>query len=120
MDRSHHIALVIDGTEYVCIPRAEYEATPPNPPRINRDGTVEAVAAVTWSLAVDLVAARVAAGITQVELARRLKKTQAMVSQAESGKMRVGERYVLAVLKACGLPPDWKSPHRSRAKSRAE
>jgi hypothetical protein len=30
-----------------------------------------------------------------------------MVSQAESGTARVSERYVRAVLEACGLPEDW-------------
>jgi transcriptional regulator with XRE-family HTH domain len=51
---------------------------------------------------------REAAGLTQVELSKRLKKSQAFVSGAESGASRVGERYVIAVLKACGLPEDWK------------
>jgi transcriptional regulator with XRE-family HTH domain len=46
--------------------------------------------------------ARKDAGITQAELARRLGKSQAFVSQAESGATRIGPRYVDAVLRACG------------------
>ncbi|MBP7756067.1 MAG: helix-turn-helix transcriptional regulator [Acidobacteria bacterium] len=42
------------------------------------------------------------AGLTQAELGRRLRRSQAMVSAAENGAMRVGERYVKAVLRACG------------------
>jgi hypothetical protein len=33
-----------------------------------------------------------------------------MVSGAESGTISVSERYVAAVLKACGLPTDWSAP----------
>jgi hypothetical protein len=32
-----------------------------------------------------------------------------MVSAAELGKKEVGTRYVDLVLKACGLPEDWKA-----------
>jgi hypothetical protein len=41
-------------------------------------------------------------------LSKLVKKSQAFVSGAERGTSRVGEHYVLAVLKACGLPEDWK------------
>lgn len=51
--------------------------------------------------------ARREAGLTQLQLARRLGKSQTMVSQAESATIRVGERYVKAVLEACELPGSW-------------
>jgi hypothetical protein len=40
-----------------------------------------------------------------------------MVSGAESGAVRIGARYVAAVLKACGLPKDWKPGAKGKAKS---
>ena len=39
----------------------------------------------------------------QEQLAERLGKSQAMVSGAESGRVRVSSRYVAAVVEACGL-----------------
>lgn len=48
--------------------------------------------------------------LTQAELARRLKKSQAMVSGAENGTVKTGWPYAKAVLKARGLPEDWKAP----------
>ena len=47
--------------------------------------------------------AREDAGLTQIELARRLGRSQTVVSLAETGGTRIGERYVRAVLVACGL-----------------
>jgi transcriptional regulator with XRE-family HTH domain len=71
---------------------------------------VEALPFVRNLIARDMREARLAAGMTQAELAKKLKKSQTFVSGAENGTSRVGERYVLAVLKACGLPEDWKAP----------
>lgn len=51
--------------------------------------------------------ARKHVGLTQLELARRLGRSQTMVSHAESGVARVNERYVGAVLRACGLRRTW-------------
>jgi transcriptional regulator with XRE-family HTH domain len=59
--------------------------------------------------------ARRQAGLTQVELARRLGKSQTFVSQAEAGLSRIGDRYVQAVLEACGLAADWGAPKRNDA-----
>jgi ribosome-binding protein aMBF1 (putative translation factor) len=96
--------LTVGGVEYVVIPKADYlrmqnAEIPP--------GTVDAHAYVRGSIAEALKQARDAAGLTQAELAERMGKSQTMISQAESGAARVSERYVAAVLKACGLPPDW-------------
>lgn len=51
--------------------------------------------------------ARREAGLTQAQLAKRLGRSQAMVSQAESGRIHVSERYVNKVLEACGLERGW-------------
>ena len=97
------VALNIHGEEFVIIPKRDYDRLRGIP-----DGSVDAVEFARTSIANDLRAMREAAGLTQVELAKKLKKSQAFVSGAESGSSRVGERYVLAVLAACGLPEDWK------------
>jgi hypothetical protein len=102
--------LTIQGTEYVVIPRAEYLRQVGIVPQ----GSVEASAYVRASVAEGLRSAREAAGLTQGELAAKLGKSQTLVSQAEGGHERVGVRYVAAVLKACGLPKDWK-PAKGRA-----
>jgi transcriptional regulator with XRE-family HTH domain len=54
--------------------------------------------------------ARENAGLTQVELARRLGRSQAVVSLAETGGTRIGERYVRAVMVACGLLVETTEP----------
>lgn len=45
-------------------------------------------------------------------------KSQAFVSMAESGRAVVGDRYVQAVLAACGLPPTWGAPKAHRVRKR--
>jgi len=97
------IPLTIHGEEFVVIPKADYDRLRGLP-----DGSVDAVEFARVSIAMDLKAMREAAGLTQVELAKKMKRSQAFVSGAENGTSRVGERYVLAVLNACGLPEDWK------------
>jgi ribosome-binding protein aMBF1 (putative translation factor) len=97
--------LKLDGKTYVILPKAEYLRlrrgdTPPN--------TVDAIEHARGSLAADLRTAREEAGLTQAELAKKLGKSQTMVSQAEAGNVSIGERYVAAVLKACKLSKDWK------------
>jgi predicted XRE-type DNA-binding protein len=96
--------------EYVLIPKEEYEALT----KARRTEPVDAIAYGRASLAQDLLAARKAADLTQTELAKRLGISQSLVSQAEQGKVKVGERYVASVLKACGLPSHWspKPVHR--------
>lgn len=96
--------ITLEGKEYVILPKDEYltlrEATVPF-------GTVDAVAHADESIGVNLKRAREASGLTQEQLAARLGKSQAMVSGAENGRVRVSARYVSAVLEACGLPKDW-------------
>src|SRR5690349_16840989 len=64
--------------------------------------------------------ARKRARLTQAVLAARLGKSQTMVSQAETGVARVGERYVQAVLAACKLPPRWGAPRHRRSDDELE
>lgn len=96
--------LNIDGHEYVVLPKADYLRLVEGAPRN------EALEYALHSLGRDLKAAREHAGLTQSELAKKLKKAQATVSGSESGKIRVGADYVAKVLKVCGLPADWKAP----------
>jgi ribosome-binding protein aMBF1 (putative translation factor) len=99
--------LVIDNAEFVVVPKAEWlrllgKAAPEtlSPARQN----------VRTSIGHDLRQAREAAGLTQADLAKKLKKSQAMVSGAENGTVKTGWPYAKAVLKACGLPDDWQAP----------
>lgn len=96
--------LTVRGVEYVVIPKADYlrmrSAHLP-------EGAVDAHVFTRQSIAEGLRQAREAARITQAELAARMGKSQTLISQAEAGTARVSERYVAAVLDACGLPRDW-------------
>lgn len=103
--------ITLGKTEYVVIPRGDYlklQALAGVPA-----GSVEAVPFARASIGDDLKAARQQAGLTQADLAAKLKKSQPMISGAESGTISVSERYVAAVLKACKLPKDWK-PSKSK------
>jgi ribosome-binding protein aMBF1 (putative translation factor) len=101
--------------EYVVIPKAEYLRMHDARATVN---TVDGHAFLRQSIAVDLRAARERAGLTQAELAAKMGKSQTMVSQAESGTARISERYVQAVLKACGLPQDWSGPRSQKTRAR--
>lgn len=92
-------------TEYVILPKTDYlklrdSAGLPS-------GSVDAVPYARASIGSTLRAARELAGLTQAALAKSMRKSQSMVSGAESGGISVSSRYVAAVLKACGLPTDW-------------
>lgn len=107
------ITFTLEKREYVILPKEEYQAlTRATPARGAK--VANAVTYAAKSIARDLYLARKSAGLTQAELARRLGKSQAMVSAAEHGRMRVGARFVAAVLAACGLPKDWKPSRRAR------
>jgi hypothetical protein len=89
-------------------------------------GAVDAVGNARASLGRELTAAREQAGLTQAALAAKLGKSQTLVSGAESGRDPVSDRYVAAVLGACG-PPAGRRPrapqsaprrHHARADSR--
>jgi ribosome-binding protein aMBF1 (putative translation factor) len=99
--------LTVGGVDYVVLPKAEYLNLLD---KKTVSGAVDAHAFVRRSIGADLRAARRTAKLTQSELAHRLGKSQTLISQAESGSARVSERYVRAVLKACGLPARWTGP----------
>ena len=103
----------IGKTDYVVVPRAEYLRHAPPP------GTVAAGPFLRDLIAGDMRAAREAAGLTQPELAKKLRKSQSMISGVESGRIKAGTKYVAAVLRACRLPKDW-TPSRPNGASRAE
>ena len=97
----------VGKTEFVLIPRAEYLRMRSIP-----KGSVDAVAFADQTIVRGLRAARETAGLSQVELARKLRVSQSMVANTEAGRSRAGERYLLRVLKACGLPKYWRAPTR--------
>lgn len=99
------VNLTIEGTEYVAIPRRDYLRLVGG-----AGGTADALPFVLGALGRNLKAAREHAGLTQAELAKKLKKAQATVSGSENGKIQVSEKYVAKLLKVCGLPSDWKAP----------
>lgn len=103
--------LMIDGEEFVVLPKAEYLRLSKKAGGDAGGGatTIDALDFTRAALGRDLKAARVHAGLTQAELAKKLKKAQTTVSGSESGKIQVSEDYVRKVLKACGLPEDWKA-----------
>jgi ribosome-binding protein aMBF1 (putative translation factor) len=100
----------LDGREYVILPKADYLKLAGK----DLEGAVDAVEYARKAIGEDLRSAREHAGLSQAELAEKLGKTQPMVSGAESGSIRVGERYVATVLKACGLPKSWKARRAKR------
>jgi ribosome-binding protein aMBF1 (putative translation factor) len=107
----HKVKVTIDGAEYVAVPRADYVRL------VGKDPFAGAVDAVTYtrrSLGRSLRLARQTAGLTQAALAAKVSQGQPMVSGAEAGRVHVGERYVSAVLAACGLPKDWKAPKKTK------
>jgi len=97
----HTITLTIDGREYIAIPAAQYR---------REQGLVgdDGIAWARAELGKTLRQAREHAGLTQGALAKRLKRSQSMVARAELGDLRISERYVKTVLKACKLPSDWR------------
>jgi hypothetical protein len=111
---THAQTIKLGKTEYIILPKNEYLRL--------RDiagvpsGSVDAVEYARASIGATLKAAREHAGLTQAGLAKALKKSQPMISGAESGNIRVSGRYVAAVLKACRLPEDWAGPGVAKSK----
>jgi transcriptional regulator with XRE-family HTH domain len=106
-----NVKMTIDGEQYIAIPLSAY-----------RKDFARAVFARPYARGVlgrNLRVARETANLTQTELAAKMGKAQSLVSASEKGTARVGEKYVLAVLAACGLPKDWKAPKPSRKRDAA-
>jgi ribosome-binding protein aMBF1 (putative translation factor) len=103
------ITLTINGAKYVAVPEAEYD-------RLRASGKT-APDGVDWAraeLGRTLRRAREEVGLSQAQLASKLRKSQTLISRAESGEISVSERYVTSVLKACGLPTDWPAEPESK------
>jgi len=112
--KKREIRLSIDGADYVAVPVAEYRKLRGETPSAQEDGIAWARARVARSLR----HAREQAGLSQAELGRKLKRSQTLIARAELGDLAVSERYVKAVLKACGLPADWSDATPSDASAR--
>jgi ribosome-binding protein aMBF1 (putative translation factor) len=96
--------------EDVAVPEAEYA-------RLLAGGGV-APDGADWAraeLGRTLRRAREEAGLSQAQLATKLRKSQTLVSRAESGELSVSDRYVASVIKACKLPKDWPGEARPSA-----
>jgi ribosome-binding protein aMBF1 (putative translation factor) len=93
---------------------AEYRKLRGETPSAQEDGIAWARARVGLSLR----HAREQAGLSQAKLGKKLKRSQTLIARAELGDLAVSERYVKAVLKACGLPADWSDATPSNASER--
>lgn len=98
--------LSIDGKEYVVLPKSEYQRLT----SAVAGDLIDAKSFTRSAIASSLRKAREHAGLSQTELARKLRVSQPMVSAVEAGRTQVSEKYALRVLKACKLPPDWAAP----------
>jgi DNA-binding XRE family transcriptional regulator len=72
-------------------------------------GSVDARAFARRAIAGTLKKARATAGLTQADLAKAMRISQARVSQAENGTEPVSVAFVKRWLKACNLPEGWKA-----------
>jgi DNA-binding XRE family transcriptional regulator len=110
-------SITLGGVEYVVVPRATFAALAgaelPS-------GAVDPSDARRRRLGARLRAAREHAGLTQAQLAGRIRRSQSMVASAEAGRFGVGGRYASAVLAACGLPADWAPARVARQKRKAQ
>jgi len=108
--------LELMGVRFVVIPETDYQNllrlsvghSELDKELFDLDKLEDAETFMATTIGEDLRAARETAGLTQAELARKLRKSQALVSAAERGTTQVGLRYVESVLKVCGLPKNWK------------
>ncbi len=104
--------LKIGGVELVLVAKAELERLLAASKGVVGEGWLKAAEGKTGGDAGSeqqrrLFKARREAGLTQSALAKRLGKSQTLVSQAEAGRSRVSGRYVESVLQACGLSAKW-------------
>jgi hypothetical protein len=99
--------LLIPETRYLELVHRAGQEAPLAPGLLDLEDLVDADSFMARSIGEDLKTARLAAGLTQAQLAARTRRSQALVSSSERGTIEVGIRYFRAVLKACGLPEDW-------------
>ncbi len=77
-----------------------------------KEGANNASAQMRKMLGKNLRDARLHAGLSQADLAKRIHRSQAAVSGAEKGKFGVSAEYVRLVLRACGVSPHWPNARR--------
>ena len=113
----------LDGVDFVLVSKADYlgargeqplGVAPTEPSVSSSKGPATQSSLVSRRL----FDARRHAGLSQAGLAKRLGKSQPFVSLAESGRAIVGERYVHAVLEACGLPTSWGAAKQKRPRKK--
>jgi DNA-binding XRE family transcriptional regulator len=84
--------LKIEGKELVVMPRADFDelmeraGVMPRLPKAAKDGSVPAVEFARADIAREVVRRRIAAGLTQQELARRVGVRAETISRLEAGK----------------------------------
>ena len=107
----NNAVLNLGGHEYVVVPRAQYDQllALAGKSADTRELAVDAVAFAMKRIGANVRAARTEAGLTQIELAKRLGKSQSLIAGIEAGRVKAGEEYVRSVLAACGLPKRWKA-----------
>ena len=113
---THPTTLEILGTRFVLLPETDYQDLlqlrskdrPLDPSVLDLEDLEDADTFMSMELGRGLRKARETANLTQSQLAKKLRKSQSMVSAAERGTMEIGVRYAKAVLRACGLPEGWK------------
>jgi DNA-binding XRE family transcriptional regulator len=84
--------LKIEGKELVVMPRADFDALMeragviPRLPKAAKDGSVPAVEYARADIAREVIRRRIAAGLSQQELARRVGVRSETISRLEAGK----------------------------------
>lgn len=111
-------SLRLDGVQFVLVRREEYLRRFAGALIANDSGV--ALGDGRAGLAKRLLEARRRACLTQRALAKRLGRSQTLISLAERGLERVGERYLQTVLAACELPADYGAPPRPRTREQRQ
>jgi len=106
LGKSVACSIEIGGVQCLIVPAADYEALRERAQSADERAPMPALRKPR-DIARTLRDARRTAGISQRQLAERLGRSQSMVSQAERGSARLGERYLRAVLDACGQSDSW-------------
>ena len=89
------LTLMIEGNQFAVIPWGEYQ-------RLVGESRARAAHPPLERLRRAVRTARSKAGLTQAQLAKRLRTTQATVSRAEAGRTKVSDAYLRDVMRVCG------------------
>lgn len=102
--------LIIDGVDYVVIPRAEYEGRLPKLPPPDARGERPARLAIRAVIARSLIRRRTAAGVDQKRLAQLAGVRAETISRIESGRYRPRRETMLRIDQALAslVPPGKK------------